>query len=100
MPTPVIFVPGFMQRGSAWAPVAERLPERYPSVLLDHEKQTLDGRLDEIEAAAGEGPAVLVGYSMGGRIALRAALRQPERYAAVVTIGTGAGIDDPAARIA
>ena len=100
MPTPVIFVPGFMQRGSAWAPVAERLPERYPSVLLDHEKQTLDGRLEEIAAAAGEGPTVLCGYSMGGRIALRAALEHPERYAALVTIGAGAGIDDPAARIA
>jgi 2-succinyl-6-hydroxy-2,4-cyclohexadiene-1-carboxylate synthase len=100
MPTPVIFVPGFMQRGSAWARVAERLPERYPSVLLDHEKQTLDGRLEEIAAAAGEGPAVLCGYSMGGRIALRAALEHPERYAALVTIGAGAGIDDPAARIA
>jgi 2-succinyl-6-hydroxy-2,4-cyclohexadiene-1-carboxylate synthase len=101
MPTPaIIFVPGFMQRGSAWAPVAELLPERYPSVLLDHEKQTLDGRLEEIAAAAAEGPAVLCGYSMGGRLALRAALQHPERYAAVVTIGASAGVDDPAARIA
>ena len=37
---------------------------------------TSSGRLDEI-AAAGEG-AVLCGYSLGGRLALRAALREPE----------------------
>jgi len=100
MATPVIFVPGFMQRGSAWAPVAELLPERYPSVLLDHEEHTLDGRLDEIARTAGEGPAALCGYSLGGRMALLAALRDPRPYAALVTVGAGAGIDEPAARSA
>lgn len=101
MPTRVIFVPGFMQRGSAWAPVAELLPERYPSVLLDHVQHTLTGRLEEIAAAAaGEGPTALVGYSLGGRVAMRAALQHPERYAALVTVGAGAGIDEPGARTA
>src|SRR5215210_1545617 len=100
MPTPVIFVPGFMQCGGAWAPVAELLPERYPSVLLDHAQHTLEGRLEEIAAAAAEqGPAVLCGYSLGGRLALRAAVRRPERYAAVVTVGASAGLDDPGARM-
>jgi 2-succinyl-6-hydroxy-2,4-cyclohexadiene-1-carboxylate synthase len=98
--TPVIFVPGFMQRGDAWAPVAELLPESYSSVLLDHERHTLDGRLEEIVAATGEGPVALVGYSLGGRIALRAAVQHPERYSALVTVGAGAGIDDPGARTA
>jgi 2-succinyl-6-hydroxy-2,4-cyclohexadiene-1-carboxylate synthase len=96
----VIFVPGFMQRGSAWALVAELLPERYSSVCLDHEEHTLDGRLAEIETAAGEDRPALVGYSLGGRVALRAAARHPERFGALVTIGAGAGIDDPGARTA
>ena len=69
----VLFIPGFMQRGDAWRPVAELLPERYPSALLDHGEHSLEGRLAEIAAAAGEG-AVLVGYSLGGRLALRAVL--------------------------
>jgi 2-succinyl-6-hydroxy-2,4-cyclohexadiene-1-carboxylate synthase len=98
--TTVIFVPGFMQRGDAWAPVAELLPERYPSVLLDHREHTLEGRLREIETAAGDDGAALVGYSLGGRLALRAATSHPERYSALVTIGAGAGIDDPGARVA
>src|SRR5918999_5359805 len=95
MSTRVLFVPGFMQRGSAWAPVAELLPERYPSVLLDHAEHTFEGRLREI-ADRGEG-AVLCGYSLGGRLAIHAVLRDPARYAALVTVGASAGIDEPGA---
>ncbi len=92
----MLFIPGFMQRGDAWRPVAELLPERYPSVMLEHEQDSFEGRLGEI-AAAGEG-RLLVGYSLGGRLALRAALRDPERYLGVVTIGATAGIDEPSLR--
>jgi 2-succinyl-6-hydroxy-2,4-cyclohexadiene-1-carboxylate synthase len=94
----LLFVPGFMQRGEAFRAVAELLPERYPSVLLDHRAHTLEGRLREI-ATAGEG-AVLCGYSLGGRLSLRAALQDPERYAGLVTIGASAGIEDRGARAA
>jgi 2-succinyl-6-hydroxy-2,4-cyclohexadiene-1-carboxylate synthase len=94
----VLFVPGFMQRGESWRAVAELLPERYPSVLFDHREHTFVGRLREIAAAA-EG-AVVCGYSLGGRLALHAALRDPRRYAGLVTVGASAGIDDEAARAA
>ncbi len=94
----MLFIPGFMQRGDAWRPVAELLPERYPSVLLDHAEHTFERRLGEIaEAGAGR---VLVGYSLGGRLALRAALRDPERYAGVVVLGATAGIEEPSLRSA
>ena len=94
----MLFIPGFMQRGDAWRPVAELLPERYPSVILEHEESSFEGRLGEIaEAGAGR---LLVGYSLGGRIGLRAALRDPERYLGVVTIGATAGIDEPSLRTA
>jgi 2-succinyl-6-hydroxy-2,4-cyclohexadiene-1-carboxylate synthase len=94
----VLFIPGFMQRGDAWRPVAELLPERYPSRLLDHAAHTFESRLQEIaEAAAapgGAGRPTLVGYSLGGRLALRAALREPHSFAAVVTVGATAGIEE------
>jgi 2-succinyl-6-hydroxy-2,4-cyclohexadiene-1-carboxylate synthase len=93
---PILFIPGFMQPASAWSPVADRLDE--PTALLEHGQHWFEGRLAEI-ADAGEG-AILAGYSLGGRLALRAALREPERYAGLVTVGATAGIEDPQARVA
>jgi 2-succinyl-6-hydroxy-2,4-cyclohexadiene-1-carboxylate synthase len=94
----VLFIPGFMQRGDAWRPVAELLPERYPSRVLDHAEHSFEGRLREIFEHASEPPSsgrpVLVGYSLGGRLALRAALREPQRFAGVVTVGATAGIEE------
>jgi 2-succinyl-6-hydroxy-2,4-cyclohexadiene-1-carboxylate synthase len=92
----VLFIPGFMQRGDAWRPVAELLRERYPSVLLDHSENSFEGRLAEIRATGGG--RLLVGYSLGGRLALRAALRDPSYYLGVVTVGATAGIDEPSLR--
>jgi 2-succinyl-6-hydroxy-2,4-cyclohexadiene-1-carboxylate synthase len=80
------FVPGFMQRGDAWAAVADRLGESYPSALLD--------RADERPAPG----SVPVGYSMGGRIVLHAALAEPGRWPALVLVGVSAGVDDPVSR--
>ena len=98
----VVFVPGFMQPAEAWADVAERLPQRYPSVLLRHSEHEREGRIAEIAAAAAklDGDVVLCGYSLGGRLALNAAVRDPDRYAAVVVLGASAGIDEPASRSA
>jgi pimeloyl-ACP methyl ester carboxylesterase len=44
--------------------------------------------------------ALLMGYSMGGRISMGLLARHPERFRAVVLggIGAGAGVTDPAAR--
>jgi 2-succinyl-6-hydroxy-2,4-cyclohexadiene-1-carboxylate synthase len=92
----IVFVPGFMQRGDAWSPLIEHLPDGLDARPLDHREHELEGRLAEI-AAVGAG-AVLCGYSLGGRLALRAALREPARYRGVVTIGASAGIEEPVAR--
>src|SRR5436190_1165066 len=76
----VIFVPGFMQRGDAWAPVAGRVGERYPSTCLDFRSHSFEGRLGELREAAGLGAA--------------AGFRAPVR-----AIGRGAAPGSPLARL-
>ena len=48
--------------------------------------------------ALGVGRLPVLGYSMGGRIALQLAAAAPERVSALVLEGASAGIDDPAER--
>ncbi|HVP01580.1 MAG TPA: alpha/beta fold hydrolase [Solirubrobacteraceae bacterium] len=54
---------------------------------------------DDVLAAA-PGRFILCGYSLGGRVALHAALAAPERITRLVLVATTAGIDDPAERAA
>jgi 2-succinyl-6-hydroxy-2,4-cyclohexadiene-1-carboxylate synthase len=60
---------------------------------------TIEGVLHDVVAAA-PGPCTLVGYSMGGRIALHAALGLPGRIDRLVLIGASPGIADAAERAA
>jgi 2-succinyl-6-hydroxy-2,4-cyclohexadiene-1-carboxylate synthase len=93
----VTFVPGFMQRGEAWEPVAGALAERYRVRCLDFTTWTFEERLGELLGAP-HPRGTVVGYSMGGRIALHAALRQPGAFDSLVLIGVSAGVDDPEER--
>ncbi len=60
--------------------------------------------VDLVDAArlivAGGGPGHYVGYSMGGRMLLHAALLFPDQFASLTLIGATAGIEDPKARAA
>ncbi len=88
-----------MQRGAAWSPIAERLAARHSTLCLDLESDTLEGRIAEVAASVPTG-GVVVGYSMGGRLALHAALHEPRGLSALVTVGASAGIEDPKERAA
>ena len=95
----VVFIPGYMQRGEAWAPVARRVAERYPTLCLDFRTHTFEERLAELREAAPPG-SVAIGYSMGGRLVLQLAAREPARFGALATVGASAGIDDAGERAA
>src|SRR3954464_14233324 len=82
-----------MQRGEAWQPVAAALAQRYRVRSLDFAGWTFEERVEELPSGG-----VLVGYSMGGRIALHAALRRPGAWSGLVLIGVSAGVDDRAGR--
>src|SRR5436305_1492089 len=78
-----------MQRGEAWEPVARALAERYRVRCLDFTSWTFEDRLAEIPAGG-----AVIGYSMGGRIALHTALREPDAFQALALVGVSAGTDD------
>ena len=105
-------VHGFTQSTLAWSAFREDLGDTFETVALDAPGH---GRSADVEAglrdgaelmtkavlAAGSGgPAVWVGYSMGGRFALHVALANPRAVTGLVLVSTTAGIDDPSERAA
>jgi 2-succinyl-6-hydroxy-2,4-cyclohexadiene-1-carboxylate synthase len=68
-------------------------PARY---RVEHAVADLTGLLDRLGIAR----AAWLGYSMGGRVALRVAIARPAKVAALVLEGAAPGIADPAERAA
>ncbi|MGH9119435.1 MAG: alpha/beta fold hydrolase [Acidimicrobiales bacterium] len=100
----LVLVHGFHQNRNCWGPLAADLARDHEVVRVDgpgHGRSsavTADPwQTADLLAAAG-GVATYIGYSMGGRLALHAALAHPSQVRALVVIGATAGIDDPAAR--
>ncbi len=54
---------------------------------------TLDGALGLISAAGGADPAPVLGYSMGGRLALAYAVRHPERVSHLILESASPGLE-------
>jgi 2-succinyl-6-hydroxy-2,4-cyclohexadiene-1-carboxylate synthase len=104
----VVFLHGFTHTGRSWQPVIAALGERYTSVAGDIRGHgdaskrlpvTLEAVVHDVLAAA-PGRFTLVGYSMGGRIALHVALAAPDRVERLVLIGASPGIADDTERAA
>lgn len=102
----LVLAHGFTQNSRCWGPFGHELAADHEVVAVDlpghgrtgpeHDDADVPtaGRL---LADAGE-VGVYVGYSMGGRVALHAALAAPERVLGLVLIGATAGLDDEGAR--
>lgn len=102
----VVFLHGFTHTAASWDPVVSALAERYRALALDirghgsawaREPVSLAAVLEDLAEAIPD-RATLTGYSMGGRIALHAALALPERIERLVLIGASPGIADGAER--
>jgi 2-succinyl-6-hydroxy-2,4-cyclohexadiene-1-carboxylate synthase len=104
----VVLLHGFGGTRRTWDRVLAHLPaERYRPLALDLPGHgdlagapwpiTFDGCVASVLERV---PArfALVGYSMGGRIALRIALAAPARVTRLVLVGATAGIEDKAER--
>ena len=99
----VVLVHGFTQTGRSWSPIVSGLSSQYEVVTIDLPGHGASGPALDLWATADElvatvGPATYVGYSLGGRVALHAALAHPGAVERLVLLGATAGIDDPAER--
>lgn len=99
---------GFGATRRGWDAVVERLDgERYRPLALDLPGHGEAGALRPVTVAActewvhtlSPRRFALAGYSMGGRIALRVALADPDRVSRLVLISTTAGIESEEQRI-
>lgn len=86
---------GFLGFAGDWAPVLPRGVE-----IQSHDLFASQGSLAERASALNSqvrGPGqILVGYSLGGRIALHALTQTPERWAAAVIVSANPGISSAA----
>ena len=103
--SPLTLVHGFTQTGDCWGPLADVLRREHRVIRVDapghggsrrHAAAGL-ARGAELLSATGA-DTVLLGYSMGGRLALRAALDHPGTVRALILVGATAGIEDAAER--
>ena len=105
----IVFLHGFLGSGSDWVPIARQLENDYCCILVDlpgHGEsdieasgnpdlfftETVDALAMELTRSAAPEPSFLVGYSMGGRIALALLLRHPELFAKAIIVSASPGL--------
>jgi 2-succinyl-6-hydroxy-2,4-cyclohexadiene-1-carboxylate synthase len=111
--TPLLLLHGFTGSAATWAPAMTHFAPRFCVVapdLLGHGRS--DAPIHPSRYRVGQSTADILavldhlglrtvsvlGYSMGGRLALRLASTAPDRIAALVLVSASPGLRDPAAR--
>lgn len=97
------FLPGASGRAEFWAPVASRLADLGPAQLFgwpgfagnppDPGITSLGDLYDWLLARLPAGPCDVIAQSMGGVLAVRLAIEQPERVRRLVLVATSGGVD-------
>jgi 2-succinyl-6-hydroxy-2,4-cyclohexadiene-1-carboxylate synthase len=101
----VALVHGFTQTSNSMLPLANIISSRYTVKLVDAPNHggSSDISLDCNDGAdalcATTGGGIYIGYSMGARLCLHAALQHPKQVKALVLISGTAGIEDTEQRV-
>jgi 2-succinyl-6-hydroxy-2,4-cyclohexadiene-1-carboxylate synthase len=103
----VVLLHGFTQTRRSWRRTVQALGGRYRALApdlpghgqADHRVASFDACTAYVRALAPD-RFVLAGYSMGGRVALHAALTLREQIGRLVLIGASPGLADPEERAA
>jgi len=109
---PIVFVHGLGSTAATWARCMELLGPRFEVLAVDllghgnspvpddpdaYTRDLALADLDDVLATL-DSPAVLVGHSLGGYLALAHAVTRPQAARAIVVINTGPGFRDPEKR--
>lgn len=103
---PLVLLHGFTNTGASWRPVIAALADPSRALAPDIRGHgaasarwpvSLEAVLGDLEELI-DGPFALCGYSMGGRIALHAALALRRRVRRLTLIGASPGLADAAER--
>ena len=109
----LVLLHGFTQTATSWTPVADAFAgsttvgaDEWDLTALDlpghggspDGARSLQECASDVADSLGTPPPVLVGYSMGARIALHVALDHPDAIAGLVLVSGTAGIEDPVER--
>lgn len=106
---PVTLLHGFTLSGRSWREVISLMPQGRRFIVPDlrghgatriaeGERCSMDSCASDVLALwdhLGVRRSHLVGYSMGGRLALHLAAHSPERLVSLLTLGAHAGLDEP-----
>ena len=110
----LVFLHGFTGSSSTWREVRNEFKENYRTIAIDltgHGKTTvpdtparyaMEEQIEDLESLfehLGLNSFYLVGYSMGGRIALAYTIRYPERVRALILESSSPGLSDEQDRV-
>ena len=109
---PIVFIHGLGTAATTWDACASALADRFTTVAVDlpghggspspegTEAFTRDAALADLDLVLAElhEPAVLVGHSLGGYLALAHAATRPGATRGIVVLNTGPGFRDPEKR--
>ena len=93
-----VLLHGFLGSPDDWQPLAGRLSDRLQCLAPPLVEHPTVASLETAIRRSVPGPAVLVGYSMGARLALHLLLRDPDRYRAGVLACGSPGLPTAAER--
>ncbi|MEY4345883.1 MAG: hypothetical protein RL032_1715 [Pseudomonadota bacterium] len=86
---PLVLIPGLMCDHSVWNPVIPLLNPQRTCILADHGNANSLVQMARQVLDTVDGPMVLAGHSMGGRVALEVIRQAPQRVCGVALMDTG-----------